>query len=422
MTIANAEFIKALPKAELHLHIEGSLEPELMLSLAEKNGITLPYATLADIEAAYHFDDLQSFLDLYYLGAGVLIHEQDFYDLMWQYMLRCKAENIVHTEMMFDPQTHTDRGVSFATVLNGFCRAMDDAEEQWGQSSHLIMCFLRHLSEEDAIETLQLALPFKNRIKAVGLDSSEVGHPPEKFKRVFKMAADAGFLRVAHAGEEGPAQYIRDAIELLDVQRIDHGVRCVDDEILVARLAASRMPLTVCPLSNVRLCVYDSMNQHPILDLLSQGVCVTVNSDDPSYFGGYLCDNFEALAQALGMTQGPESYPVLGRALQNYHKDTHQNRMDHRNSPSRKLPETTDLKSDVDSSNHTRRVEHSTKDTLSMACETQPISQRGSHHQHNARHDRFAEHQATQLHHEYIAQGPLHQRAQPEESQHQPPF
>ena len=303
MTIANAEFIKALPKAELHLHIEGSLEPELMLSLAEKNGITLPYATLADIEAAYHFDDLQSFLDLYYLGAGVLIDEQDFYDLMWRYMLRCKAENIVHTEMMFDPQTHTDRGVSFATVLNGFCRAMDDAKEQWGQSSHLIMCFLRHLSEEDAIETLQLALPFKNRIKAVGLDSSEVGHPPGKFQRVFKMAADAGFLRVAHAGEEGPAQYIHDAIALLDVQRIDHGVRCVDDEVLVARLAASRMPLTVCPLSNVRLCVYDSMNEHPILDLLSQGVCVTVNSDDPSYFGGYLCENFEALAQALDMTQ-----------------------------------------------------------------------------------------------------------------------
>lgn len=304
MTIANAEFIKALPKAELHLHIEGSLEPELMLSLAEKNGITLPYATLADIEAAYHFDDLQSFLDLYYLGAGVLIDEQDFYDLMWRYMLRCKAENIVHTEMMFDPQTHTDRGVSFATVLNGFCRAMNDAKEQWGQSSYLIMCFLRHLSEEDAIKTLQLALPFKNRIKAVGLDSSEVGHPPEKFQRVFKMAADAGFLRVAHAGEEGPAQYIHDAIALLDVQRIDHGVRCVDDEVLVARLAASRMPLTVCPLSNVRLCVYDSMTEHPILDLLSQGVCVTVNSDDPSYFGGYLCENFEALAQALDMTQG----------------------------------------------------------------------------------------------------------------------
>ena len=252
---------------------------------------------------SYSIPECLSFLDLYYLGAGVFIHEQDFYDLMWRYMLRCKAENIVHTEMMFDPQTHTDRGVSFATVLNGFCRAMDDAKEQWGQSSYLIMCFLRHLSEEDAIETLQLALPFKNRIKAVGLDSSEVGHPPEKFQRVFKMAADAGFLRVAHAGEEGPAQYIHDAIGLLDVQRIDHGVRCVDDEVLVARLAASRMPLTVCPLSNVRLCVYDSMNEHPILDLLSQGVCVTVNSDDPAYFGGYLTENFMALEAALGLSE-----------------------------------------------------------------------------------------------------------------------
>jgi len=303
MTIATSEFIRGLPKAELHLHIEGSLEPELMLSLAEKNGIKLPYETLADIEAAYHFDDLQSFLDLYYMGAGVLIHEQDFYDLMWRYMLRCKEENIVHTEMMFDPQTHTDRGISFETVLNGFCRAMDDAKEQWGQSSELIMCFLRHLSEEEAIATLVAALPFKEEIKAVGLDSSEVGHPPEKFQRVFKMAADAGFLRVAHAGEEGPAQYIRDAMSLLGVQRIDHGVRCVDDESLVAELAESRMPLTVCPLSNVRLCVYESMKQHPILNLLSKGVCVTVNSDDPSYFGGYLCENFEALARDLGMTR-----------------------------------------------------------------------------------------------------------------------
>ncbi len=303
MTIANTEFIKGLPKAELHLHIEGSLEPELMLSLAKKNGITLPYASLADIEAAYHFDNLQSFLDLYYLGAGVLIHEQDFYDLMWQYLLRCRAENIVHTEMMFDPQTHTERGISFETVLNGFCRAMDDAREQWGQSSELIMCFLRHLSEQEAIETLESALPFKARIKAVGLDSSEVGHPPEKFQRVFKMAAQAGFYRVAHAGEEGPAQYIRDAMSLLDVQRVDHGVRCVDDQALVADLASSRMPLTVCPLSNVRLCVYESMSEHPILNLLSQGVCVTVNSDDPSYFGGYLCENFEALAGELGMTK-----------------------------------------------------------------------------------------------------------------------
>ena len=303
MTNAEPEFIRSLPKAELHLHIEGSLEPELMLSLASKNGIKLPYEKLADIEAAYHFDDLQSFLDLYYMGAGVLIHEQDFYDLMWRYMLRCKEENIVHTEMMFDPQTHTDRGIAFETVINGFCRAMDDARNEWGQSAELIMCFLRHLSEEDAIATLDASLPYKDKIIAVGLDSSEVGHPPEKFERVFEMAEKAGFLRVAHAGEEGPAQYIRDAIELLGVSRIDHGVRCVDDVALVSELAASRMPLTVCPLSNVRLRVYESMTEHPILNLLAQDVCVTVNSDDPSYFGGYLCANYEALSSHLQMTR-----------------------------------------------------------------------------------------------------------------------
>ena len=303
MTIADSGFIHRLPKAELHLHIEGSLEPELMLSLAEKNGIKLPYKTLADIEAAYHFDDLQSFLDLYYMGAGVLIHEQDFYDLMWRYMLRCKEENIVHTEMMFDPQTHTDRGIGFETELDGFWRAMKDAKDQWGQSAELIMCFLRHLPEEEAIATLEAALPFKDKIKAVGLDSAEVGYPPKKFARVFELAADAGFHRVAHAGEEGPVQYIHDAISLLGVERIDHGVRCVDDEGLITELAASRMPLTVCPLSNVRLCVHDSMEDHPILNLLEQGVCVTVNSDDPSYFGGYLCANYEALSTHLYMTE-----------------------------------------------------------------------------------------------------------------------
>jgi len=303
MTSAAPAFIRRLPKAELHLHIEGSLEPELMLALAEKNGIKLPYKTLADIEAAYHFADLQSFLDLYYMGAGVLIHEQDFYDLMWQYLLRCKDENIVHTEMMFDPQTHTDRGVAFETVINGFCRAIDDARSQWGQSAELIMCFLRHLSEDEAISTLEMSLPYKDKIIAVGLDSAELGHPPEKFERVFGMAAKAGYLRVAHAGEEGPAQYIRDAIELLGVHRIDHGVRCVDDKSLVSELALNRMPLTVCPLSNVRLQVYPSMEDHPILDLLKQDVCITVNSDDPSYFGGYLCANYEALSSHLQMTK-----------------------------------------------------------------------------------------------------------------------
>ncbi len=300
---ASAEFVLELPKAELHLHIEGSLEPEHMLSLATKHGVDLPYKTLDDIRAAYQFDDLQSFLDLYYLGAGVLMDEQDFYDLMWRYLRRCREENILHTEMMFDPQTHTDRGIAFETVINGFTRAMGDAKTEWHQSSGLIMCFLRHLAEEEALQTLEEAMPYKDKILAVGLDSAEVGHPPEKFQRVFSRAAEAGFLRVAHAGEEGPAQYIRDALSLLDVQRIDHGVRCVDDPSLVDELARTKVPLTVCPLSNLRLCVYDDMKQHPILELLEKGCRVTVNSDDPSYFGGYLCDNFNALAESLGMTE-----------------------------------------------------------------------------------------------------------------------
>jgi len=275
----------------------------MMLALAEKHGVNLPYNSLADIEAAYQFDDLQSFLDLYYLGASVLINEQDFYDLMWRYMIRCKNENIIHTEVMFDPQTHTDRGIAFETVINGFTRAMVDAESQWQQSSSLIMCFLRHLPEEEAIRTLARAIPHKDKILAVGLDSGEVGNPPEKFVRVFKRAAGEGFLRVAHAGEEGPADYIRDVIDLLDVQRVDHGVRCTDDVALVRELAEKNMPLTVCPLSNIRLKVYEEMSHHPILKLLEEGLCVTVNSDDPSYFGGYLNDNFNSLASELSMTE-----------------------------------------------------------------------------------------------------------------------
>jgi len=285
------------------VHIEGSLEPTMMLALAEKHGVNLPYHSLADIEAAYQFDDLQSFLDLYYLGASVLINQHTCTDLMWRYMIRCKNENIIHTEVMFDPQTHTDRGIAFETVINGFTRAMVDAESQWQQSSSLIMCFLRHLPEEEAIRTLARAIPHKDKILAVGLDSGEVGNPPEKFVRVFKRAAGEGFLRVAHAGEEGPADYIRDVIDLLDVQRVDHGVRCTDDVALVRELAEKNMPLTVCPLSNIRLKVYEEMSHHPILKLLEEGLCVTVNSDDPSYFGGYLNDNFNSLASELSMTE-----------------------------------------------------------------------------------------------------------------------
>ncbi len=300
---ATPEFIAKLPKAELHLHIEGSLEPELMLALAEKHRVDLPYKNLDDIRAAYQFDDLQSFLDLYFLGAGVLVDEEDFYELMWRYLCRCREENILHTEIMFDPQTHTDRGIAFETVIDGFSRALADARDQWGQSSSLIMSFLRHLSEEAAMATLEQSLPHKEKIMSVGLDSSEVGHPPEKFQHVFQRAVEEGFRPVAHAGEEGPAQYIRDALDLLGIERIDHGVRCVDDVDLVESLAAKRVPLTVCPLSNVRLCVYSQMSDHPILSLLEKGLCVTVNSDDPSYFGGYLNDNFNALATHLAMTE-----------------------------------------------------------------------------------------------------------------------
>jgi adenine deaminase len=301
--VADAEFILRLPKAELHLHIEGTLEPEHMLSLAKEHEIDLPYVTIEEIRTAYEFENLQDFLDLYYQGAAVLIDEQDFYELMWRYLCRCRDENIVHTEIMFDPQTHSQRGVAFETVIGGLTRAMAEAKSAWSQSSELIMCFLRHLPEEEAFRTLEEALPYKDRILAVGLDSAELGNPPGNFERVFRRAAEAGFLKVAHAGEEAPAQYIRDAISLLGVQRIDHGVRCLDDPLLVSELASTKTPLTVCPLSNVRLNVYDSMNLHPILKLLEKGLRVTVNSDDPSYFGGYLCDNYNALAKDLGMTE-----------------------------------------------------------------------------------------------------------------------
>lgn len=291
-------FIEKLPKVELHLHIEGSLEPELMFELAQRNQIAIPFSSPDEVRAAYQFEDLQSFLDIYYQGANVLIHEQDFFDLTWAYLVKCHQENVLHCEIFFDPQTHTVRGIAFDTVINGITRALQQAKNELGISSQLIMCFLRHLSEDEAIETLQQALPYKDQIIAVGLDSSEKGHPPEKFKRVFAMARDAGFLAVAHAGEEGPAQNIIDAIEMLQVDRIDHGVRCVENEQLVTQLAETRMPLTVCPLSNLKLCVVDDMREHNIVELLHKGLCVTINSDDPAYFGGYMNDNFNAVADA----------------------------------------------------------------------------------------------------------------------------
>jgi len=296
------ELIRALPKAELHVHIEGTFEPELMFAIAQRNQIEIPYKSVEEVKQAYNFHNLQSFLDIYYSGANVLVHEQDFYDLAWAYFEKCHEDRVMHTEMFFDPQTHTDRGIAFETVINGLQRACNDAKAKYGISSHLIMCFLRHLSEEAAFETLAQAMPFKEQIIGVGLDSSEVGHPPSKFERVFAQAREAGFLVVAHAGEEGPAEYVWEALDLLKVNRIDHGVRSEEDPVLMHRLIAEKMPLTVCPLSNLKLCVVDDMAQHNIRRLLQQGVHVTVNSDDPSYFGGYMNDNFVAITEALALT------------------------------------------------------------------------------------------------------------------------
>ncbi len=295
-------FIQQLPKVELHLHIEGSLEPELMFELAKRNNIDIPFSSPEEVRAAYQFSNLQSFLDIYYQGANVLIHEQDFFDLTWAYMLRCKQDNVIHSEIFFDPQTHTDRGIAFETVINGISRALEKAQQELGISSQIIMCFLRHLSEPAAMDTLLQALPFKDKIIGVGLDSSEQGHPPEKFQNVFREARNAGFITVAHAGEEGPAMNIRNAIDLLGVQRVDHGVRCVEDAALVEELKQTRMPLTVCPLSNLKLKVFQQMEQHNIVQLLRQGLCVTINSDDPAYFGGYMTDNFNAVAVAHPMS------------------------------------------------------------------------------------------------------------------------
>ena len=309
--IPSAEWLNLLPKVELHLHLEGSLEPELMFELARRNNVELPFESVEDIRNAYEFNNLQEFLDIYYQGANVLINEEDFYDLTWAYLEKCKQQNVYHVEPFFDPQTHTDRGIKFETVINGISRALNDAEKTLGISSHLIMCFLRHLSEDDAFKTLHQAQDFKHLITAVGLDSSENGHPPEKFSRVFKQARDMGFLSVAHAGEEGPAEYVWQAIKDLQVSRIDHGVRSIEDPLLMDYLIEHQLPLTVCPLSNTRLCVFKDMSQHNILQMLEQGVCVTVNADDPAYFGGYMNENFMALQEALQLTQAQAKQLVL---------------------------------------------------------------------------------------------------------------
>ncbi|HAW22528.1 MAG: adenosine deaminase [Gammaproteobacteria bacterium] len=297
------DWLNALPKAELHLHLEGSLEPELLFRLAERNRIALPWDNVDALRSAYNFGNLQEFLDLYYAGADVLRTEQDFYDLTWAYLQKCEEQNVVHTEPFYDPQTHTDRGIPFEVAMRGISGALADGRELLGISSGLILSFLRHLPEEAAFKTLEQAMPFRDAFFAVGLDSSEMGHPPSKFERVFAKARAEGFLAVAHAGEEGPPEYIWEALDLLKVSRIDHGVRASEDPKLIQRLIEEQIPLTVCPLSNTKLCVFDDMSQHNILQMLEQGVKVTVNSDDPAYFGGYVTENFMALHESLGMTE-----------------------------------------------------------------------------------------------------------------------
>ncbi len=302
--------VQAMPKAELHIHIEGSLEPELIFKLAQRNGVKLAYPDVEALRAAYAFSDLQSFLDIYYAGASVLLKEEDFFDMAMAYFQRAAIDNVVHAELFFDPQTHTDRGVPFETVIRGLSRACETAQRELGISALLILCFLRHLSEEAAMATLQQALPFRDQFVGVGLDSSEQGHPPEKFARVFAQCRELGLRLVAHAGEEGPPAYIWSALDVLKVERIDHGVRSVEDPSLMARLAERQVPLTVCPLSNVKLCVYETMADHQLPALLAAGLVATINSDDPAYFGGYINQNFVETFAALPQLGAREAYQL----------------------------------------------------------------------------------------------------------------
>jgi adenosine deaminase len=308
--------LRAAPKAELHIHIEGSLEPELIFELARRNGVALPYANVGALRDAYAFTNLQSFLDVYYAGASVLITEDDFDAMAWAYFERAARDNVVHCEIFFDPQTHTARGIDMGVVIRGLDRAARRAESELGLSVRLILCFLRHLSEDDALATLEAALPYRDKFIGVGLDSSEMGHPPEKFERVFARARALGLRLVAHAGEEGPPAYIRSALDVLHVERIDHGVRCVEDAELVARLARECIPLTVCPLSNVKLRVFDTLHRHNVPELLAAGLCVTINSDDPAYFGGYLNDNLVQLFESLPQMGAREAYQVLRNSFE----------------------------------------------------------------------------------------------------------
>lgn len=297
-----AEFVAKVPKAELHLHIEGSLEPELLFELAQRNGVDIPFSSIDEVRHAYDFSNLQDFLDIYYQGMGVLQKEQDFFDLTVAYLERANADNVKHVEIFFDPQGHTERGVSFDTAIGGILRGLDEGRERFGITSHLIMCFLRHLDEESAIDTLGQAEPWLDRIAGVGLDSSEVGHPPSKFARVFALARGKGLKLVAHAGEEGPPEYVWEALDILQIDRIDHGNRALEDSALVDRIVADGQTLTVCPLSNLKLCVIDEIGESPVKRMLDLGINATVNSDDPAYFGGYVNANFHAIAEALDLS------------------------------------------------------------------------------------------------------------------------
>ena len=294
-------FINKSPKAELHLHIEGSLEPELMFKLSKRNKIKIPFKSVEEIRAAYNFSNLDSFLKIYYEGSNVLINEEDFFDLTWEYILRCKQDNIVHTEIFFDPQSHLPRGVSFDTIINGIDKALKEAHKDFGITSKIIMCFLRHLDEDQCFDVLRQACNFKDKIIGVGLDSSEKGNPPTKFKKLFDQAVKEGFLTVAHAGEEGPPEYIWDSLDLLKVKRIDHGVQCLKDEKLVDKLSKEQIPLTVCPLSNIKLCVFDKLENHNLKKMMNKNLRVMVNSDDPAYFGGYLNKNLIETSKALDL-------------------------------------------------------------------------------------------------------------------------
>jgi adenosine deaminase len=299
----NIELIKKLPKAELHLHIEGSLEPELMFKLAKRNKIEIPFKNVDEVKSAYNFNNLQSFLDIYYNGTNVLINKQDFFDLTWSYMLRCKENNIVHAEIFFDPQTHTSRGIEFDLIVSGIHEALLKGKKELGISSKIIMCFLRHLSEKEAFRILDQAINHKNKIVGVGLDSSEIGNPPRKFEKVFDKAIEEGFLTVAHAGEEGPSEYIWEALNFLKVKRIDHGVKCLQDKKLTEKLRDEQIPLTVCPLSNIKLCVYKKLRDHNLKIMLDKGLMVMVNSDDPAYFGGYLNANLIESQRELNLSK-----------------------------------------------------------------------------------------------------------------------